>query len=89
MRAVEVIVLLAVIGLLVFAAGTLLRRARERRAPWRLIEDADGEDVTFYACRPGQQRRLLGSAPIAGGDVDGLRGRAEREIAGLNAGRRV
>jgi len=89
MRAVEAIVVLAVIGLLVFAVSTALRRARERRAPWRLIEDADGERLTFYACRPGHQRRLLGSAPVADGRAGELRGAAEREIAALNAGGRV
>lgn len=89
MRAVEVIVVLAVVAAILFAVSTLLRRARERRAPWRLIEDADGGEVAFYACRPGHERRLLGTAPLANGGVAVLRAEAEREIVALNAGRRV
>ncbi len=84
MRAVEIILVVAVVaGVLVFALSTLLRRARERRAPWRLIEDADAGEVVFYACRPGHERRVLGSVPPA--RAGELRAEAERRVAALNA----
>jgi hypothetical protein len=91
-KAVEAIVVLAVIGgAIVFGLSTLLRRAREQRAPWRMIEDSDGELVTLYACRPGHERLLLGSVPIAASDFDSrlyeLRSESEQKVHALNAGR--
>jgi hypothetical protein len=93
-KAVEAIIVLAVVGgAVVFGLSTLLRRARERRAPWRMVEDSDGEQVTVYACRPGHERLLLGSVPISAQDFDSqlyeLRAEGEQKLAALNAGRRV
>ena len=89
MKAVEVIVVLAVVGgAIVFAVSTMLRRKREERAPWRLIEDSDGDVVTVYGCRPGHERLLLGSVPVADDNFDArlseLRAEGEQKLVALN-----
>jgi hypothetical protein len=93
MTVLEVIVVLAVVAAIVFAVSTRLRRAREHRAPWRLVEDSDDELLTVYGCRQGQERLLVGSVPVGAEDfaarAGDLRERGEREIDALNAGRRV
>ena len=71
----------------------MVRRRRDRRAPWRLIEHSDGEVLTVYADRPRRDRLLIGSVAIADEDFDerlhDLRVEGRQRLLVLNGGRRV
>jgi len=88
--------ILALVVLLVVAGYLLLgvvRRKRDRRAPWRLIEHSDGEVLAVYADRPGRERMLIGSVAIADEGFDDrlhdLRVEGRQKLLVLNGGRRV
>ena len=93
MKAVEAILVIVLVGLVLFyATVTLVNRRREARAPWRMVEDSDGEAIQVFAARPGQERLLIGYVPFAAPDFDSrlyeLRAEGREKLAAHNAGRR-
>jgi hypothetical protein len=98
MRAVEAIVVLAVVGgALLWLGQRTVRRVFERRrlrhAPWSLEETSDGELLTYYAARPGQERLMVGAVAFGSDEfdfkVEELRSRALQKVAALNSGGRL
>jgi hypothetical protein len=92
-KAVEAILVIALLILLVvYATLTVLNRRREARAPWRMVEDSDGEAIQLFAARPGQERLLIGYVPFAAPDFDSrlyeLRAEGRQKLLALNEERR-
>lgn len=88
MKFVAAIVVLAfLIGVYVVAEATY-RNLKARKARWEIQEDADGEQVTLYAAKPGCDRLLVGAVPFAAADFEermiGLREDAADRIGTLN-----
>ncbi len=91
--ALELVVLLSGLAAAIAAARAWMRRRWAADAPWRLNEESDGEMVSLYAERPGQQRLMIGAVPFASSDFDfrieELRAEGQGKLAALNSGRRT
>jgi len=97
-KAVEALVVLAVLGVLFMVAvvlvgervGKWLARQRRAHADWELVEESNGEQVVVYAERPGQDRLLIGAATFAAIDFDvqlwELRSKGREQVYALNQG---
>lgn len=93
MKAVEAILVIALVLLvIVYATLTVVNRRRAARAPWRMVEDSDGEAIQVSAARPGQERLLIGYVPFAAPDFDSrlyeLRAEGREKLLALNGERR-
>jgi hypothetical protein len=90
--AVAILVIALLLALAVYALVMLVRRRREAGAPWRMVEDSDGEAISVFAARPGQERLLIGYVPFAAQDFDSrlyeLRAQGREKLVALNEGRR-
>jgi hypothetical protein len=90
--AVAILVIALLVALVLYAVVSTIRRRREARAPWRMVEDSDGEAIQVFAARPGQERLLIGSVPFAAPDFDSrlyeLRAEGRQKLLALNGERR-
>ena len=90
--AVAILVIALLAALVVYVALATLRRRREARAPWKMVEDSDGEAIQVFAARPGQERLLIGYVPFAAPDFDSrlyeLRAEGRQKLVALNGERR-
>lgn len=93
MRAVEALVVLAIVGTVLFAivvrlVRPVLRRWRRGHAPWAMIERSDGELVEVFAAKPGDDDLLIGAAPFGADDFDSrlyeLRAEGRAKVYALN-----
>lgn len=99
MRALLALIFLVLVAALVlWVAREGLRslsriRARRRAAqqPWQIDEHSDGELVTVYAVKPGEERLVIGAAAFAANDfdyrVEEVRSQARLKVAALNSGK--
>jgi hypothetical protein len=90
--AVAILVIALLLALAVYAVVTVVRRRREAGAPWRMVEDSDGEAISVFAARPGQERLLIGYVPFGAPDFDSrlyeLRAEGREKLVALNGGQR-
>jgi hypothetical protein len=90
--AVAILVIALLVALVLYTLATTVRRRREARAPWRMVEDSDGEAIRVFAVRPGHERLLIGSVPFAAPDFDSqlyeLRAEGRQKLVALNGERR-
>jgi len=90
--AVAILVIALLLALAMYAVVTMVRRRRDAGAPWRMVEDSDGEAISVFAARPGQERLLIGYIPFAAQDFDSrlyeLRAQGREKLLALNEGRR-
>jgi len=90
--AVAILVIALLVALVLYAIVAMVRRRREAGAPWRMVEDSDGEAISVFAARPGQERLLIGYVPFAAQDFDSrlyeLRAEGREKLVALNEGRR-
>jgi hypothetical protein len=81
-------VVLVMYGL--FRLGQLIVRAIQRRGPWKMVEDSDGEQVVIRAERPEHEPLLIGAVPFGAMDFDGrlyeLRAQGQEKVYALNQG---
>lgn len=85
-------VLLAGAGFAAMRWNVAVRGRRLKRAPWELAEHSDGELLTVFAERPGEERILIGAEACANRDfeyrIEEVRSRGRQKIAALNSGAR-
>lgn len=90
-----IVLLLIVAAVVVVIVGGAVRRAirrwREKRAPWVMVEDSDGEAVKVLAEKPGDERLLIGYVPFGAADFDArlyeVRAEGREKVYALNQGR--
>ena len=70
--AILILLVLAVVCVLLIGrfVRSAWRRRSERRAPWQMVEESDGEQLCIYASRPGNERLLIGAAAFAARDFE-------------------
>jgi hypothetical protein len=78
-------------ALLTGASNELSQRFRGRKnqkTPWELEEKSDGELVVIYACKPGEERLMIGAVPFSSQDFDmklyELRAEGQEKVMALN-----
>lgn len=90
--AVAILVIALLVALAVYVAISTVRKRRDERAPWKMVEDSDGEAIQVFAARPGQERLLIGYVPFAAADFDSrlyeLRAEGRQKLLALNGERR-
>lgn len=92
MRLLIILLVLAALVYLLWqvgrAVGRAIRRRRQSRLPWEVLEESNGAAMQLYAVKPGQKKLLIGNVPFAAYDFDSslyeLRSEAQEKVIALN-----